>query len=56
MSEKAKAEENRAQLLKDRLEEVMRETGKTKFKTQLFSFNIQKMAEKNHYGLQKTYV
>lgn len=42
MSEKAKVEENRAQLLKDRLEEVMRETGKTKFKTQLFSFNIQK--------------
>lgn len=42
MTEKAKAEKNRAQLLKDRLEEVMRETGKTKFKTQLFSFNIQK--------------
>lgn len=42
MTEKAKAEENRAKLLKNRLEEVMREIGKTKFKTKLFSFNIQK--------------
>lgn len=37
-----KAYENKAKLLKDNLEEVMRETGKTKFKTALFSFNIQK--------------
>lgn len=37
-----KAFENRANLLKDRLEETMRETGKTNFKTELFSFNIQK--------------
>ena len=42
MLEKAKIEENRAKLLKDNLEQIMRETGKTKFKTQLFSFNIQK--------------
>ena len=34
--------ENRAKLLKDKLEEVMRETGKTKFKTAKFSFGIQK--------------
>lgn len=37
-----KSFENRAKLLKNRLEEVMRETGKTDFKTSLFSFKIQK--------------
>lgn len=37
-----KSFENRAKLLKDRLEEVMKETGKTKFKTAKFSFGIQK--------------
>lgn len=37
-----KSYENRAKLMKDRLEEVMRETGKIKFKTSLFSFSIQK--------------
>lgn len=40
--EKAKAEENRANLLKTKLEEIMKETGKTDFKTNLFSFKIQK--------------
>lgn len=42
MLEKAKAEENRAKMLKQRIYETMKETGKPKFKTQLFSFNIQK--------------
>lgn len=37
-----KALENRAQLLKSKLEENLRFIGKTKFKTALFSFNIQK--------------
>lgn len=37
-----KSFENRAKILKDKLEEVMRETGKTKFKTSKFSFAIQK--------------
>ena len=37
-----KSFENRAKLLKDKLEEIMRETGKTKFKTARFSFGIQK--------------
>lgn len=37
-----KVYENRAKLLKDRLQEAMIKTGKTKFKTELFSFNIQK--------------
>ena len=37
-----KSFENRAKILKDKLEEVMRETGKTKFKTARFSFAIQK--------------
>lgn len=37
-----KALENRSQALKDNLEANMREIGKTKFKTELFSFNIQK--------------
>ena len=42
MLEQAKAEENRAEMLKQRLYEVMKETGKVKFKTDLFSFGIQK--------------
>ncbi len=42
LENRQKSFENRAKLLKDRLEEVMKETGKIKFKTQLFSFNIQK--------------
>ena len=37
-----KSFENRAKLLKDKLQEVMIETGKTKFKTSKFSFGIQK--------------
>lgn len=37
-----KSFENRAKLLKDKLEEVMKETGKIKFKTAKFSFGIQK--------------
>ena len=37
-----KALENRQQALKSNLEANMREIGKTKFKTALFSFNIQK--------------
>lgn len=37
-----KSFENRAKLLKDKLEDVMRETGKIKFKTAKFSFAIQK--------------
>lgn len=37
-----KSFENRAKLLKDKLEETMIETGKTKFKTAKFSFGIQK--------------
>ena len=37
-----KAIENRVAGLKSRLEETMRFIGKTKFKTELFSFNIQK--------------
>ena len=36
-----KSFENRAKFLKDRLEEMMRETGKTKFKTSKFSYSIQ---------------
>lgn len=42
LENRQKAFESRAKLLKDRLEEVLRGIGKTKFKTQLFSFNIQK--------------
>ena len=45
LENRQKSFENRAKLLKDRLEEVMKETGKIKFKTQLFSFNIQKMED-----------
>ena len=37
-----KSFENRAAILKNRLEEIMKETGKTKFKTAKFSFGIQK--------------
>ncbi|MBQ3413967.1 MAG: siphovirus Gp157 family protein [Clostridia bacterium] len=37
-----KSFEGRAKFLKDKLEETMRETGKTKFKTAKFSFGIQK--------------
>lgn len=37
-----KVYENRAKLLKDRLQDAMIKTGKTKFKTELFSFGIQK--------------
>lgn len=37
-----KSFENRAKLLKNRLEETMKETGKTDFKTSLFNFKIQK--------------
>lgn len=37
-----KSFENRAKLLKDKLQEIMIETGKTKFKTAKFSFGIQK--------------
>lgn len=37
-----KSFENRAKILKTRLEEVMRETGKTDLKTALFNFKIQK--------------
>lgn len=34
--------ENRARLLKDNLQKTMTQLGKTKFKTELFSFGIQK--------------
>ena len=34
--------DNNAKYLKDRLQQAMEVTGKTKFKTSLFSFNIQK--------------
>ena len=37
-----KSFENKVKFLKDTLEKVMRETGKTDFKTSLFSFKIQK--------------
>lgn len=37
-----KSFENRAKLLKNNLQEAMTKIGKTKFKTELFSFNIQK--------------
>ena len=42
LENRQKSFENRATLLKTKLEEVMRETGKTKFKTAKFSFGIQK--------------
>lgn len=37
-----KAFENRAKILKNNLQQIMTQIGKTKFKTDLFSFNIQK--------------
>lgn len=46
--------EKRAEILKDRLEQIMRETGKTKFSTELFGFNIQKnggLAPLNIFGV-----
>ena len=42
LAARRKALENRQQALKNNLEATMREMGKTKFKTALFSFNIQK--------------
>lgn len=42
LEERQKSFEAKAKLMKDKLEEVMKETGKTKFKTALFSFSIQK--------------
>lgn len=42
LSKRAKALENRAEALKRNLEKSMIATGKTKFKTELFSFGIQK--------------
>lgn len=36
-----KSFENRARLLKNKLEEIMRETGKIKFKTSKFNYSIQ---------------
>ena len=41
LAARRKALENRQQALKNNLEANMREMGKTKFKTALFSFNIQ---------------
>lgn len=37
-----KSFEKRAELLKDNLQKTLKQIGKTKFKTELFSFNIQK--------------
>lgn len=42
LEQRQKAFENRAQLLKENLQNTMKQLGKTKFKTDLFSFNIQK--------------
>lgn len=42
LEKRQKTFENRAKILKDNLENSMRQIGKTKFKTELFSFNIQK--------------
>lgn len=42
LEKRQKSFENRSKLLLNRLEEVLRETGKTDFKTSLFSFKIQK--------------
>ncbi|XZM32290.1 siphovirus Gp157 family protein [Clostridium perfringens] len=44
LSNNRKAMENKSKALKDYLEGVMISTGKTKFKGNLFSFNIQKNA------------
>lgn len=42
LNKKRKALENSVKQMKDNLTEAMRATGKVKFKTDLFSFNIQK--------------
>lgn len=42
LEERQKKLEYRANILKNNLEEIMKETGKTKFKTAKFSFSIQK--------------
>lgn len=42
LAKKRKALENSVAQMKGNLEEAMRATGKVKFKTELFSFNIQK--------------
>ena len=42
LSDKRKSLENRVKSLKEYLDSAMKITGKTKFKGQLFSFNIQK--------------
>lgn len=42
LAKKRKTLENSIKQMKDNLEHAMRTTGKTKFKTELFSFNIQK--------------
>ena len=42
LAKKRKTLENSIKQMKDNLEDAMRATGKTKFKTELFSFNIQK--------------
>lgn len=42
LEKRQKTFENRAKILKDNLENSMKQIGKTKFKTELFSFNIQK--------------
>ncbi len=42
IADRRRAIENKAEAIKKRLQEVMEETGKVKFATQLFSFNIQK--------------
>lgn len=44
LADRAKARKNRADWLKKNIENTMIATGKTKFKTDLFSFNIQKNA------------
>ena len=42
LTEKKRAIDNNAKQLKNRLQQAMEATGKTKFKTDLFSFGIQK--------------
>ncbi len=42
LRERKTAMQNRIQAMKNRLEDTMRATGRTKFKTALFSFDIQK--------------
>lgn len=46
LAKKRKTLENSIKQMKDNLEHAMRTTGKTKFKTELFSFNIQKNPSK----------